>query len=145
MKRGMLDGSGEIGAKVAQLHNRGVTAEVVSVLKAKHSEEVARLGYPLELPQATPGLRQVDGPHPPNIFRYAEKMTNLQPTAWKLLDYLWTHRVTEIQDAEEAVWGHDGVNSDNAIKSALKRINQALLEAGCPFRACIKGAYVHFD
>ncbi|MGD0389587.1 MAG: hypothetical protein ABSC42_11585 [Tepidisphaeraceae bacterium] len=77
--------------------------------------------------------READGPEPPNVFRWNARPVTLEPIPWKLLNLVWNMKEKKCiqDDIAIDIWGDDEASAD-AIKSALRRINAALLEVGCP-------------
>jgi len=73
-----------------------------------------------------------DGPYRPNGLRYkgneAEEMENIP---WRLLSALWGKERAPIGEIASQVWGHD--ESEDAIKSALQKVNRALEEVNVPW------------
>jgi len=85
-------------------------------------------------PSVTPILDDLDGPIPPNKFRYAGKTIELEPIPWRLLDFLWPRKEPveeENEDMLKHVWGKDIV-SPGAVRNAVVRCNNAFTEAGIP-------------
>lgn len=73
-----------------------------------------------------------NGPHPPNQFVWNGETYDLAPIPWRLLIALWKHERRAVESVVSEVWGHDCDVSQAAIKSALTRLNQVLVDAGAP-------------
>jgi hypothetical protein len=69
-----------------------------------------------------------DGPELPGKFWLDGKLIELPPVPLKLLTYLSGKECVPIKDVEKAVWG-TAARTENRLKSALKVVNQALLDA----------------
>ena len=69
-----------------------------------------------------------DGPQPPCKFYYKQNCVELAPIPWRLLDFMWKHRVALIDEAFEAVWEHENQRSPDALDAAKRRVNAALLK-----------------
>jgi hypothetical protein len=85
-----------------------------------------------------------DGPHPPNEFSWKGRRAELQPIPWKLVNFLWhaEKQTAEIETVVEAVWGNDSQRGDSALKSAINRANNTLLEKEIPITVSKKSGYV---
>jgi len=86
-----------------------------------------------------------DGPVPPNKFRLKGKEYELELIPWRVLSYMWPLREgkVEIQTLMDAVWSDS--SSDEALKSAIRRVNKLLEQAVFPLKLRQKLGYLMFD
>ena len=83
-----------------------------------------------------------DGPREPNIVRIAGMDFEVEPTPWRLLAFMWGRDAAPVDDLVGAVWG-DEETSDNAIKSAIRRVNNEVRpRIGLPWLLGQKAGYV---
>jgi len=117
-----------------------------SMIEVEALERKRQAGGPdkTKITDAAPVTPPPDGPTRPNGFQWQGKRNDLEPIPWNLLNFLWTHRIVSEADAIDAVWGHDSPASerDGPLKSALRKINQALDEMCCPLHASRKAGYI---
>jgi hypothetical protein len=71
-----------------------------------------------------------EGPIRPNSFRWKGKTTELEPKPWNLLNYVWNKpgKVCTQDDAWDAVWDKEENTKSEAIRAAVRRINEAFVE-----------------
>jgi hypothetical protein len=125
---------------------RGLYAQ--SILAIERSREEGLITVPKHKPKrsrgtrrpvrklaATPnGNRPRDGPDPPNAFAWqGHRATGLQRIPWRLLNFVGERPRKKCPQDEAIgdVWGRDDVTS-NAIKMAVKKVNNFVSRAGCP-------------
>lgn len=98
-------------------------------------------------PSAAPTAPPADGPMRPSFFCYEGKRYDLAPNAWRIVSYLWTkpERSAMETDLIEHLWGHDDAVGHAAVKSAVSRARNELLEQGCPLDVRRKGGYVYLS
>jgi len=72
------------------------------------------------------------GPQPPNTLVWNGERHELQSQDWKLLNALWGHDSRPEAEVIDEVWGHDSEPTPSALKSALYRLNNKMLECGAP-------------
>jgi hypothetical protein len=84
-----------------------------------------------------------DGPELPDKFWWKGESYEMQPTPCRLLSFLWD-RPNGVKEDEviEWVWGHDADNKRSALKSALNKTNDTLLEAAVPWSYGQKAGHI---
>ncbi len=97
---------------------RGVEASAVDPQKSDGEDE---------LPE--------DGPRAVGEFWHAGKQVSMQRIPWQLLSFVWKapRQQADFQDILDDVWGGQGETSDipdGRIKTAVSRVNTAMVEAG---------------
>jgi hypothetical protein len=87
-----------------------------------------------------------DGPHPPNQFCWSQQLVELRRKEWGLVSFLWgsPSRTATVDDVCITVWG-DEEKAGDALKSVLKRINQAFCEKGWPIQVRRKQGWLTLD
>lgn len=84
---------------------------------------------------------QADGPCQRGFtFRWLGVAFELTPQVWRVIVYFWNRTIASQDDFEDAIWGEctDAV----AVRKAIHRTNEALAEAGVPWRLRLKNAHV---
>lgn len=141
-----LDGPREMPPTRVTLLKRAIGGEAlrlaeadVSFAKASFNDVI--LGYLRRIerntrPEVIDGESQlsvVNGPGPALTFHWNGKAVSLTGNAFKIVEYVWRSpdRCADEGEMIEHVWG-DIPEGNDAVKSAVRRANAAIAEAGCP-------------
>ncbi len=66
----------------------------------------------------------------PNLLVWRGTIHTLTPSQWRLLQFMWSRTSAPIEDAKDAVWGHDNGRRDGALRTLISRLNTRISEVG---------------
>lgn len=142
----VLKAAGTVGRNARRLNK--VTLEQVERLRAFVRQEVTKAAREYQQVLTAPlgsGDHPGNEPHQQDLPPWNEISADLANLPSRLLDYLWHHGRSKVEDVTAHVWTPDKAVSSGALKGLLNRTNQLLVEAEINAQVRSKNGSIYLD